>query len=454
MTNKLKFTSTAIDRLSDSGIYWDLQMPGLGCRVSDSGKTYFYKRRVRGSGVERNVSLSRHGDPVLLPDGTLRSFPFGAEDARAKAAAVQAQMLAGIDPVQQRKDAEVAAVVHAEQNKAITTSLREVITDYLREARTNHGPLRPATVKDYKNFMERKFADWLDAPVAGITRDQCLAKFTEIEQTSKSQAHKAQVYLNLFLNYAREKFATDKGYPILEVNPVKRVKKLKRLRANAPRTRRIPLEKIGAVFSMLRKRAANPRRELDRTAADWVSLMLLTGWRAGESRSLRWRQINFDTGTVTLMGDVVKNHNTMTLPMSDALHDILKARKELSTADADYVFPGVGSAPHIIDARGTLDEVVKIAGVHISPHDLRRSAISVAIACRVDYSHRMRLLNHMPAGVHDDYEREHDPETLRPAVQSIATYIMTAAQVAEAQASGANVISFPTKAGIKAGDAC
>jgi hypothetical protein len=35
-------------------------------RIADSGmRTYFYQRRVKGSGVERNVSLGWHGDPVL-----------------------------------------------------------------------------------------------------------------------------------------------------------------------------------------------------------------------------------------------------------------------------------------------------------------------------------------------------------------------------------------------------
>lgn len=445
MTNRTKLTTTVVDRLREPGIWWDTQTPGLGCRVSEKGtKAWFYKRRVKGSGVERNVSLGRHGDPVLLPDGTLRSHPFGAEDARAKAAAVQAQLLAGIDPVQKRKDAEAAAVVQAEENKALTTTLREVMLEYLSEARTKHGPLRAATVNDYKAFMERHFKIELDQPVAGITRDQCVAKFTEIEQKSTSQAHKAQVYLNVFIAYAREKYATDKGYPILEVNPVKRARKLKRLHPNAPRDRRIPLGKVGAVWSMLRKRAENPVRELDRTAADWISLILLTGWRLTESGSLRWSQVNFDTKTVTLLGDVVKNHNTLIVPMSDALHDLLKARTERPKVDAEYVFPSFGEkTPYISDARGTMDAVIKIAGLHLSPHDLRRTAESIALEVRIDYSYRMRLLNHKPAGVHDSaYGNDKNPDTLRPAVQAIANYILDASKVADAQASGSNIINL------------
>ena len=96
---RIKLTTTAVEKLHTSGIYWT-DTPGLGVRVSPSGtKTYFFQRRVKGSRKERNVSLARHGDPVLLPDGSVRSFPFGADDARTKAAGVLALLLAGRDPV-------------------------------------------------------------------------------------------------------------------------------------------------------------------------------------------------------------------------------------------------------------------------------------------------------------------------------------------------------------------
>lgn len=100
MNNRIKLTTTAVDKLRTADeqtlIYWDTQTPGLGVRVSKSGKkSYFFQRRVKG-GKERSISLGRHGDPVLL-GGMLRTFPFGADDARAKAAAVLAQLLAVVD---------------------------------------------------------------------------------------------------------------------------------------------------------------------------------------------------------------------------------------------------------------------------------------------------------------------------------------------------------------------
>ena len=41
----------------------------------------------------------------------MRTFAFGADDARAGAADVLADMLAGVDPVQRERDVEAAAAV-------------------------------------------------------------------------------------------------------------------------------------------------------------------------------------------------------------------------------------------------------------------------------------------------------------------------------------------------------
>ena len=207
---------------------------------------------------------------------------------------------------------------------------------------------------------------------------------------------------------------------------------------------------------MLRKRAENPVRDLDRTAADWVSTLILTGWRATECAALEWSWINFDAKTITIPGDVdtederlfagVKTHEEMTWPMSDVLHDILKARSN-STARTSATSSPAARTMTCRTSRtraATMKARLQLAAGEpvLSPHDLRRGAVHIARACRVDYNLRMRLLNHKPQAVHDDYENDRNPETLRPAVNAIAKYIADAAAVAEAQATGANVINL------------
>jgi len=68
--------------------------------------------------------------------------------------------------------------------------------------------------------------------------------------------------------------------------------------------------------------------------------------------------------------------------------------------------------------------------------------LSVAKACRVDYADRMYFVNHSSKTVHEDYEREDDPEVLRGAANLIGNHIMSAGKIYEAQQAGTNVISL------------
>ncbi len=64
MTNKTKLTTSAVDRLNVPGICWAQAMAGLGIRIAYNAKTkrtlkaWFFKRRVKDGGIERNVSLA------------------------------------------------------------------------------------------------------------------------------------------------------------------------------------------------------------------------------------------------------------------------------------------------------------------------------------------------------------------------------------------------------------
>lgn len=462
MPNKIKLTTTAVERLCDAGIYWDTQTHGLGVRVSDTGrKTYFYKRRVKGSGKERSISLGRQGDPVLH-NGTVRSFPFGAEDARAKAAAVLAQLLAGVDPVAEQERKEAEAVALAQQDKAQSTTLRQMLEHYLVHRRTKHGALRQTTQSDIRKHIEGDLAKWLDLPMATtITRDACLVRFTELSKHAPSSANLTMIYLRALCGHARELHAKEDGeYTIMATNPITRMFKLRKPNPKKARTRRIPLNKVGAVWLMLRRRAAGARNVLEQAAADWVSVMLLTGMGKTESGSLQWADVDLDAKTFTLRGDVVKNHNAITLPMSSVLHEILSARKSVEVDEkverrrrrevhADtYVFASGGrKTPYVRDARATMEAVSKIVGHQISPHDLRRSAEDCAKAVKTDSDERRQLLNHLASDVHGaHYSNNPDPEALRPAVEAIAVFITDAARVAEAQEAGTNIIAFPARA--------
>ena len=98
-----KLTNSAVEKFKcrdgrDQDILWCGETRGLGVRVSSDGqtRTYFLQFRVKGARTKRYITIGRHNDPWRV------------DDARTKALALKAQMLAGVDPVaeEERKQEE------------------------------------------------------------------------------------------------------------------------------------------------------------------------------------------------------------------------------------------------------------------------------------------------------------------------------------------------------------
>jgi integrase len=464
---RAKLTNSAIEKFQcregreQDSIYCG-ETRGFGVRLSrkSGAKTFFLLFRVKDSKRERYISIGRFNDPWRV------------DQARVRALELKAQMLYGIDPVEEAERKEAERQEREKLDAAHTATLRQVMEHYLEYKRTKHGPLRPKTKESIRDMIERHLSEWLDKPMAAtVTKDACFVRFTEISKTAKASANLTMVYLRALCHYARGLYERkEDGAPtIFAVNPVTRmIQGGHKLNKEKPRTGRVPLDRVGRVWLTLERRRADARDVDDRTAADWVSTMYLTGMRLTESGSLRWSQIDWTAKTIRLFGDVedvgdgfagVKNHNDIVIPMSTVLYDLLLARKREPAADPkvarrrrnqrsrEYVFASCGKTPYMRDPRATMEAVSNAAGRHITPHDFRRTMEDLAKAVKVDPDERRQLLNHLAEDVHgESYSNNPDPEVLRPAVEAVAKYIVDAAALAEAQESGTNVVPFAARA--------
>jgi integrase len=131
------------------------------------------------------------------------------------------------------------------------------------------------------------------------------------------------VTLRALCNWAREQYASDDEYPLLPVNPVTRMFKVRRKNPERARTRRLPIEKVGEVWAMLKKRRVEGRTVEDRVSAAFVSFLLLTGARRGETGSLVWDDVHLDHGWLRFDSAVTKNHTELRLPITRAMDDFL-----------------------------------------------------------------------------------------------------------------------------------
>lgn len=167
---------------------------------------------------------------------------------------------------------------------------------------------------------------------------------------------------------------------------------------------------------------------------DLVTFLLLTGARIGEASALTWDRVNLDEGWWHLPDP--KNRNPVWLPLSKEARELLKTRQHVK--GSPFVFASWGKCGHIRDPRDTMNNLSEIAGLHLSPHDLRRTFTTIGIACcAIDLFKVELLTNHVPKTVTERHylETQH-LEYLTPEVQRISDWIVEQGRIVGAVSNG------------------
>ena len=395
---KLRVEAFTCPEGKDQAFLWDTETRGFGVRVTKGGSRSYV---VQGypNGKMRRTTIGPHG-------------VFTCDQAREQARGLLQGMRLGVDPKEEKKRKVVEGV-----------TLREVMADYLRD-RT----LKPSSRADIEKHVGKSFADWADQPARAINRDMCADRFRALSKTGPAQANLAFRNLRALLNYARAKYRAADGVPTMPENPVSVLSETKVWNRETPKSRRIPNPKIGAVWSMLQAhRDSDNHAAATCTSADIVAFLLLTGARWSEAAELSWDRVNLDESWWHLPEP--KNHNAVTLPLSTAAKSLLAGRPKLK--GNPYVFASrSGKGNHVKDARGMMAKVSALAGLHLSPHDLRRTFIAVSHACGVEMWKAELLTNHIPNTVTlMHYTDTNDLRYLAPEAQLISDWIHEQAKI-------------------------
>jgi integrase len=168
--------------------------------------------------------------------------------------------------------------------------------------------------------------------------------------------------------------------------------------------------------------------------------LMLTGARIGEASALTWNRVNLEEGWWYLPD--TKNKNPVWLPLSKQAIELLKTRQRVE--GSQYVFTSWGKSGHLKDPRDMMKKVSEVAGTHLSPHDLRRTFVTLGVAvCGIDLYKMELLTNHVPKGVTaKHYLKTSRLQYLLPEVQRIADWIDTQGKLVAAIANGDNVVAL------------
>jgi len=157
---------------------------------------------------------------------------------------------------------------------------------------------------------------------------------------------------------------------------------VKRARIPRPRTRRLHAAEFEAFWTALDQFAYLKHPHLvpgyHPTVADAIKMMLFTGARSANVRTMRWAEISLDRRVWTVPPTKTKSGREYTIPLTSQAVEIIKRRYATAAGEGEYVFPGKGGAPHLGALRNSWHSILDLAGLEgLTMHDLRRTQGSV-----------------------------------------------------------------------------
>lgn len=159
-------------------------------------------------------------------------------------------------------------------------------------------------------------------------------------------------------------------------------------------------------------------------ARDILLLFMFAGVRLNEAQTLRWEDVDLDAARIVFRA--TKNSSDYHMPTGKILQAILSERYRLSYGE-HWVFPSdlQRNNDHVKDLSGSYHSISGKAGLHITPHDLRRTFVTVANSLNVSYPVLKRMLNHREAKSSDDVKLHYiqvSQRQLREALDEIETF--------------------------------
>ncbi len=273
----LKLNNTNINKIKRPSkgqkFYWDTELKGFGMRALPSGLMFVVQRDISGKTVRQVIG--RYGELTQ-------------SQARTKAAAALAELRDGININQYKKESQAKQVTLA------------TAYDTFKDSKS----LRSRTIETYDGTIRRCLSDWLDKPLANITRDMIQNRHKELSETPgvrgdrKAVANSAMRILRKIFNFAAVKYRDVDAKSLFPENPVKVLTQFDAWNEIPHRQDVIHAEDLAAWYQAV--------MQLENTTIrDYLLILLFTGLRRTEAMKLKWANVD------------LKKAKTLTIPASD-----------------------------------------------------------------------------------------------------------------------------------------
>lgn len=395
---------------------------GICCRVSPNGtRTLELRARL-------------HGKVTRWPLGFYPSTTIS--EAAAKAADFRALLKEGLSPKVAQKRAT---------NSNIPRNVKEAAARFIE----GHIvlKLRPNSAREAKRLIEVEVLPELgNHPLQQLERTDLTALIERKARALRAQKKKG-VAANR-LSAAIGKFmgwCGTQGWVSADL-----ATKLPKPAAETPKARTLDAaetnNEVGAIWNLLTE-FADTGAVIPAPHGRILQLLALTGARCSEITRLTAAHVNLKAGTFEITDGKTAASNRL-IPMTPVVCAIID--EALVSAGQGLLFPSARA--HTVVPSNEISrscrKLVKLAGVApFTPHDLRRTAISLMAEAGIDGDIRRRITGHQATDVHGKiYDRALRLGDMRAGLLVVEQhYTAAAAQAAaKAAAKAANVISIST----------
>lgn len=411
MTNKkarssVKLTPTRVDALKSGSTIlrvWDSIVSGFHVRISTGGKKAYCVAFQRQDGRKVNVTI-----------GECNSWK--VEDARERARELRKMHEDGID---------ARAYVLAERKAGDLNALVEIW-------RNSYKPkLKPSSQASYESIIKTVILPGLGTrTVKDLTYSDVNALHGKESKKHATNANRAVAVLSRLLAIAEKEKWRPRGS-----NPCGDVEKS----SEKPRSRVLTTAEFARLDAGMS--ALVERDSLDPSVKDLVWFLALSGLRKSEALKLRWKDVDIERNTMRF-----EDHKTSedagvkVLPLNTHLKEILK-RREIENESA-YVWPSLKlerDEPEKSDKPKVDSPIVGLAKmwariceseegklVDVTPHDLRRTFMTVCTELGNPTAIGDTLLGHSLGRIQDTYVNLGSDGILATSSQGTADWIASA----------------------------
>ena len=381
---------------------WDSELKGFGLKIAKGGrKSYVCKYRVSGgrSAPTRRLTIGAHGSPWTV------------DEARAEARKLLGRAANGEDPAQEKQEAR----------RQITVS--ELCSLYLEQGT---GSKKASTIATDKGRIERHIKPLLGKKkISDVTRSDIKRFLQDIANGKTAADIKTGLRGRAIVRGGRGaatrtvgllggifSFAFDSG--LIKENPVRGVKRF----ADRKGQRYLSQTELVSLGKVLREAEQKGENLL---AIAIIKLLIFTGARKGEIESLKWSEVDFQSG-------YLRHEDSKTgakaIPLNAGAMEILNGIAALD--GSDFVFPAHRGDGNYQGTPKVWTRIREDAGLNdVRLHDLRHSFASIAVSGGASLPIIGALLGHSDTATTQRYAHLHD-DPLKAASRIIGERISAA----------------------------